>query len=263
MAIHELDVPSFVRGYHVYRNIWEATVCKNLPCQRELNNRHDPFAVAVLRKETTVGHVPRVISAICSSFLQRGGSISCTVTGRRKYSEDLPQGGVEVPCTLNFKSPNESLLLKAKTLILNVQGKEHAVTKKPGNSQLVSQEIQSPDEKRFKFEKQSSNLDLDSETWVTGLPKNITLTLHNKSILINGHELNDLHMAASQALLMAKFPNIKGLSSTLAPVSLDEWNADYIQILHCNGNHWIAVSTKNCSCDQVNVYDSLYKHISE
>ena len=36
-------------------------------------------------------------------FLRRGGTISCEITGRRKYSHDLPQGGLEVPCVLTFK----------------------------------------------------------------------------------------------------------------------------------------------------------------
>ena len=31
-------------------------------------------------------------------------TIECTVTGRRKYSADLAQGGFEVPCTLLFKA---------------------------------------------------------------------------------------------------------------------------------------------------------------
>jgi hypothetical protein len=29
-------------------------------------------------------------------------AILCTVTGSRRYSKDLPQGGLEVPCKLEF-----------------------------------------------------------------------------------------------------------------------------------------------------------------
>ena len=51
-----------------------------------------------------VGHVPRKISAACLLFLGRqGSSIICTVCGVRRYSSDLPQGGLEVPCKLTFK----------------------------------------------------------------------------------------------------------------------------------------------------------------
>ena len=45
-----------------------------------------------------VGHDPRKISAVCRLFLLRGGSINCKVTGSRKFSSDLPQGGLEPPC---------------------------------------------------------------------------------------------------------------------------------------------------------------------
>ena len=49
-----------------------------------------------------VGHVPRALSAVCCLFLGKGGTIFCEVTGRRRFSADLPQGGLEVPCTLIF-----------------------------------------------------------------------------------------------------------------------------------------------------------------
>ena len=59
-------------------------------------------AVAVLKSGIIIGHLPRKISTLCSIFLRRGGSIHC-VTGRRRYSSDLPQGGMEIPCSLHFK----------------------------------------------------------------------------------------------------------------------------------------------------------------
>ena len=38
-----------MRGYHIYKDIWEANVGEELPCQRESGNHADPFAVAVVR----------------------------------------------------------------------------------------------------------------------------------------------------------------------------------------------------------------------
>ena len=43
----------------------------------------------------------RKISATCALFLQRKGTIRCTVTASRCFSTDLPQGGLEVPCKHN------------------------------------------------------------------------------------------------------------------------------------------------------------------
>ncbi len=36
---------SCVRGYHIYKDIWEASVGEELPCKRENGNHADPFAV--------------------------------------------------------------------------------------------------------------------------------------------------------------------------------------------------------------------------
>ena len=88
---------SMIRGCHVYNEVWYAVVGETLPCQQEGGNSHDPYAVAVMNGRLIVGHVPHEISAVCYLFLRRGGTISCKVTGRRRYSADLAQGGLETP----------------------------------------------------------------------------------------------------------------------------------------------------------------------
>ena len=47
-----------VRGYHVYKDTWATVVGEELPCQREDGNRADSFAVAMVRGEAIVSHVP-------------------------------------------------------------------------------------------------------------------------------------------------------------------------------------------------------------
>ena len=92
-----------VRGYHVYQSIWDAAIDgENLECFREVGNIHDPSAVAIRKDGSVVGHVPRALSAVCSSFICHGGLILCRVSGSRRYSADLPQGELEVPCMLTF-----------------------------------------------------------------------------------------------------------------------------------------------------------------
>ena len=51
-------------------------------------NPSDPYAVATLHGGVLVGHVPQIISAICSAFI-RGGIASYKVTGARQYRADL------------------------------------------------------------------------------------------------------------------------------------------------------------------------------
>ena len=103
--MEELRRASCVRGHHLYKGIWNPVVGEVLQCEREPRNAADRYAVAVTKGGVVFGHLPRKISRLCSLFLRRGGTIHCSVTGAKRYSVDLPQGGLEVPC---------SLLLKAK-----------------------------------------------------------------------------------------------------------------------------------------------------
>ena len=65
-----LVVPSCIRGYHVYGEIWTAVLNEQLSCEREIGNVVDRYAVAAKNDSgITVGHVPRKISRICSIFL--------------------------------------------------------------------------------------------------------------------------------------------------------------------------------------------------
>ena len=92
--------PAMVRGYHIYNAIWEAYVGEELACLRETDNEHDRYTVSVVKSATVVGHLPRKISTPCSLLIRQGGSIHCRITGHRRYSSDLPQGGMEAPCDL-------------------------------------------------------------------------------------------------------------------------------------------------------------------
>ena len=92
-----------------------------LECQRKETDEQDPYAVAIVkrtagRRTKVVGHVPRRISTACSLFLQRSGNIDCTITRARRHSSDLPQGGLEVPCTLHF-SGDAQLMSKITKLL--------------------------------------------------------------------------------------------------------------------------------------------------
>ena len=54
-----------------------------------------------------VGHLSRKMSKLFSLFLRRGGVIICEVTAARRYSVDLVEGGLEIPCMLVSKSKNK------------------------------------------------------------------------------------------------------------------------------------------------------------
>ena len=69
--------------------------------EREFGNVVDRYAVTVMKDSgETVEHLRKKISRMCSIFIQEGGEILCIVIGNRRYSSDLVQGGLEIPCTL-------------------------------------------------------------------------------------------------------------------------------------------------------------------
>ena len=49
---------SLVRGHHVYKDEWTPTLGESLNCVREPLNEKDKNAVAVMRDDKIVGHVP-------------------------------------------------------------------------------------------------------------------------------------------------------------------------------------------------------------
>ena len=115
-VMEENEVACCVRGYHVYKTVWAAAVGEVLICRREPTNSADRYAVAVLKEETIIGHLPRKMSKICSLFLRRGGSMRCKVTGSRRYSSDPPQGGLEIPCSLLFTANVKEITKLRKVL---------------------------------------------------------------------------------------------------------------------------------------------------
>ena len=109
-------IESCIRGHHVYRARWTPVLGEQLQCHREIDNNRDRYAVAVRKDTLTVGHLPKRISELAWYFLRIGGSITCEVSGRRCYSYDLPQGGVEVPCLLKCSGEKDDVS-KLKKLI--------------------------------------------------------------------------------------------------------------------------------------------------
>ena len=43
------EVEAMVRGYHVYKEIWDASISEELWHAREPTNPRDPFAIAVVK----------------------------------------------------------------------------------------------------------------------------------------------------------------------------------------------------------------------
>ena len=61
-----------IRGYHVYKDTWEAAIGEELEYVREQSNAVDRYAVAVLKDDTIIGHLPKTLVCIYSFFLRSG-----------------------------------------------------------------------------------------------------------------------------------------------------------------------------------------------
>ena len=96
-----LEWSSYVRGHHIYSQIWTPTIGEILSLQNEPDNSHDQFSVTVIKNSVVVGHVPRAVSRLIFYFLSRVGRTGvCEVIGNC-----LNRGanlGVEVPCVYRF-----------------------------------------------------------------------------------------------------------------------------------------------------------------
>ena len=97
----ECRVESAIRGYHVYREIWNPVLGEELTTQREHGNPEDAFAVKIKKGDETVGHIGKELSKICWLFLH-DGSIVAEVTSCSKRRSPIVQGGLEIPCTLTL-----------------------------------------------------------------------------------------------------------------------------------------------------------------
>ncbi len=239
MASTTFTVEAMVRGYHVYRAVWDASSEEELLCERELGNPHNPYAVAIARAGVTVGHVPRKISSVCSLFLRRGGSIRCQVTGSRRFSQDLPQGGLEIPCELIFEGSAKEVRKAEKLVRATLNSAAPTVQQDPGASNDKKRAL-SADEK-------------SEETDVL--------------VILEGKKLSDRHIHRAQCLIKQQFPKLKGLQSTLLQSNkrtcrrVSQTGEAQIQVIHTRGDHWIVACSVGCADGEVNVYDSVYSKV--
>lgn len=121
-SLNVTELQSYIRGQHVYKDVWTPVVGEVLLLQREPDNVRDNRAVAVLKEGQVVGHIPYNISAIVSHFLSRDyNKAFAEVTGDR-----VNRGGgygIEVPCCYRFYGPELYLKrMKEITTSLASQG---------------------------------------------------------------------------------------------------------------------------------------------
>ena len=298
-------ISSAVRGFHVYKAIWENPAPgEELGCRREVGNSHDPLSVAVIKQiheeDTIIGHIPRRISALCNAFIRRGGTIQCTVDGSRRYSADLPQGGLEVPCKLLFQISTEELCKKTERMVCaalcnttfsldsstskvhipeGVEGQLPVVNKSELCTISAAEHTCNTTNVFERGYEVTTNLNqpilvadnsipVDTVEEVICSPPKKRHKRFNEESIIMGKQLTDLEIDYAQRLLKSQFPHLNGLQSTLfqqkACLAADQVNKNTIQIVFCNNRrHWIVATTVDCNDGEVKVYDSIFSYLDK
>ena len=110
-----VEISSYVRGVHAYKDIWEPREGEVLLLKREPDNIEDRFAVAVIKSEQIVGHVPKTLAPVISQFLKRDCNKGMVrITGKR-----INRGGgfgLEAPCIFRLYGP-DAYLARLKKLV--------------------------------------------------------------------------------------------------------------------------------------------------
>ena len=96
-----------------------------------------------------------------------------------------------------------------------------------------------------------------SNVWVT--VGRTELTLVDKNVLCSDDWLNDKHIHAAQQLLKEQSPYIGKLQDPMMQVthSFEVESGEFVQILNVNENHWLTISTIQCSPGHVKLYNSI------
>ena len=248
------------------------------------------MVVAVMKEidsETkTVGHIPRIISALCFVFIRRGGTIKCIVNGSRRYSADLIQGGLEIPCLLIFCAKNVYEAQKTKELLESslklpvqpvdvipeiIQGRETTV----GLEQQSGQSQDSAEDERATkavcgdpADSPQMSMDLTADERCSP-PKKKQKCFDIENILLDC-ELSDIEVNHAQHLIKLQFSHLTGLQSTLLQEKLLTGTSEKsefknkLQIIFCKERkHWILATTIGCCNNEVKVYDSLYSFLDK
>ncbi len=114
VSVTQYSVYSVVCGHHIYKRIWHPVVGEKLQLIKDNGNRHDRYAVNIIKNEEAVGHIPKEIS----KSVWFGESAICEIIGHRKKGK-----GLEVPCKYTFTG-RKALVTRIKEILGSYQQRQ-------------------------------------------------------------------------------------------------------------------------------------------
>ena len=110
-----------LRGYHEYCHVWTPVENEVFCVRQEKRNPHDYYAIAALKQQQVVSHLPREISRFTWFIINHGAAVSVKVVDINYRRSPLVQGGLEIPIEVCVVMPlsdaNKRALDTYRTLI--------------------------------------------------------------------------------------------------------------------------------------------------
>ena len=263
----------------MYQNDRTPVLGEVLQCSCEVSNVYDPFAIKVTKNGSVVGYLPKKITSTCSLFIRKGGIIYCEVTDlNRRYSRDLVQGGLEIPCVIMLQSTMDlidkaSMLLAISDMEVVIPATEIVTTSLQAGETKSDSFLLIQARKKIKVEPlevtveveqdvKGTTIEENQDVWATFHNTRIQLFVENKLMIQNCRKLNDKHVNFAQAVLRAQFCQCEGLQNTLLHDRL-RWSmiCKVVQIIHVRGDHWVVISNLFCTENNLRVYDTVFNDI--
>ena len=114
------EIDTYVKGYHVYKNIWKPTVNEELETEMEPDNVMDKYAVCVEKNNFIVGHLPLSkngkFAKMIFYFLRADQDAECKVVITGKEVNLGDGDGMQVPCKLKISGPRKMVEILCKNI---------------------------------------------------------------------------------------------------------------------------------------------------
>ena len=102
------EIDTYVKGYHVYKNIWKPTVNEELETEMEPDNVIDKYVICVKKNTSIVGHLHLgkngKFAKMIFYFLRADQDAECKVVITGKEVNFGYGDGMQVPCKLQVRS---------------------------------------------------------------------------------------------------------------------------------------------------------------
>ena len=114
------EIDTYVKRYHVYKNMWKPTVNEDLETEMEPTNVMDKYAVCVKKNTSIVGHLPLgkngKFAKMILYFLRADQDAKCKVviTGKEVSLGDGDR--MQVPCKLKISGPRKIVEILCKNI---------------------------------------------------------------------------------------------------------------------------------------------------